>query len=311
MRNRVLVTGGAGFIGRATVSALIDKGYEVVATCRGTPPALSDNLRWISCDLEAPADVSALIEREKPSHLVALAWYMGPGNQQAVENFEWIGHSVHLLSEFSANGGKRVVFCGSCMEYDFSQPVKLTEADTPLNAHTEYGIAKGAMAKIFDPLCGKLEISGAWARPFYLYGPGEKPQRLASSIILALLEGQEVKCTAGTQKRDFLHVDDVGSALAALLGSSLEGAVNIGSGHAVALRDLAAEIGRQIGRPELIKLGALPTRPGDPPLVEADVSRLADELGWTPEFELESGVADTISWWRHHLDQQKERTGND
>lgn len=311
MPDTVLVTGGAGFIGRATVHALVKRGYDVVATCRGAPPAPSARLRWATCNLEDSANVSALMARERPAHLVALAWYMGPGNQQAIENFHWIGHSVQLLTEFAANGGRRVVFCGSCMEYDFSQPVKLTEAETPLNAHTEYGIAKGALSKIFGPLCGKLGLSGAWARPFFLYGPGENPQRLASSIIISLLEGREARCTAGTQKRDFLHVDDVASALAALLASPLEGALNIGSGDAIALRDLAAEVGRQIGRPELINLGALPTRPGDPPLVEADNTRLRSELGWTPEFDLASGLADTISWWRHHLKQQKERTGND
>lgn len=304
---KVLVTGATGFIGGACVRKLVASGWTVIGTFRGdAPPQDIDGVIWCRADVTRSGDVEAILAEHKPSHLLALAWYMGPGNQQAVENFRWLQASIDLLFAFAAAGGQRVTFCGSCMEYDWSQPVKLTEASTPLTPDTEYGAAKAALFQAFGPLCAKLGLSGAWARPFFLYGPGENPRRLAADVVVSLLEGREALCTHGQQKRDFLHVDDVGDAMVQLLDSDVEGALNIGSGAAVPLYELINEIGRQIGAPDLIRLGARDARPGDPPLVEADITRLSETLGWQPKFNLQTGVADTIAWWRRTLKKENQ-----
>ena len=298
----VLVTGATGFIGRASCSALHQAGCTVIGTYRGaTAPEGMDYVTWVAADLTQKDSITALMQQQRPSHLLALAWYMGPGNQQALENFHWLQHSIDLLFEFAHAGGQRVTFCGSCMEYDWSQPIKLHESNTPLQPASEYGAAKAALFTAYIPLCHKLDLSASWARPFFLYGPGENPRRLASDVIISLLEGREALCTHGRQKRDFLHVADVADALVQLLLSDLEGPLNIGSGHAIALADLVGEVGRQIGASELIRLGARDARPDDPPLVEADVTRLRETLGWTPKFDLKAGLADTIRWWRNEL----------
>ena len=298
----VLVTGATGFIGRASCSALHQAGCTVIGTYRGaTAPEGMDYVTWVAADLTQKDSIATLMQQQRPSHLLALAWYMGPGNQQALENFHWLQHSIDLLFEFARAGGQRVTFCGSCMEYDWSQPIKLHESNTPLQPASEYGAAKAALFTAYTPLCHKLDLSASWARPFFLYGPGENPRRLASDVIISLLEGREALCTHGRQKRDFLHVADVADALVQLLLSDLEGPLNIGSGHAIALADLVGEVGRQIGASELIRLGARDARPDDPPLVEADVTRLRETLGWTPKFDLKAGLADTIRWWRNEL----------
>ncbi len=301
----VLVTGATGFIGGACLRALRAAGYEAIGTYRSdTAPDPQDGVTWVQADLTNAESLSALMSAHKPKSLLALAWYMGPGNQQALENFRWLQHSIDLLMAFADAGGKRVTFCGSCMEYDWTQEIQLNETTTPLLPASEYGAAKAALYTAFAPLCRKLEISGAWARPFFLYGPGENPRRLAADVILSLLEGREARCSHGRQKRDFLHVDDVGEAMVKLLESDLEGALNIGSGAAIPLATLIEEIGRQTGASDLIRLGALEARPDDPPLVEADVTRLQDELGWRPRFDLETGVADTIAWWRRDIGKE-------
>ncbi|WP_289042430.1 NAD(P)-dependent oxidoreductase [uncultured Aliiroseovarius sp.] len=302
----VLVTGATGFIGRPAVRKLAAAGFQVIGTYRGdNPPAPQDGVTWVRADLSDAADIGAVMAQHKPSHLLALAWYMGPGNQQSPENFRWLSRSVDLLAAFAESGGKRVTFCGSCMEYDWGQPVALNEHTTPLCPDTPYGAAKAALFTAFGSLCDTLELSGSWARPFFLYGPGENPRRLAADVVVSLLEGREALCTHGQQARDFLHVDDVADAMVRLLQSDLTGPVNIGSGAAIPLATLINEIGRQIGAADLIRLGARDARPGDPPLVEANVTRLRDELGWTPKFDLETGVADTIDWWRHELKKEQ------
>lgn len=300
--SKVLVTGAAGFIGRACVQQLSRGANSVIATYHSDPyPDPDWDVQWVQVDLTEATEVSALMQLHQPSHLLALAWYMGPGNQQALDNFRWMQHSIDLLFAFAEAGGRRVTFCGSCMEYDWSKPVKLREGSTPLVPATEYGAAKAGLSVAFHRLCGALGLSGAWARPFFLYGPGENPKRLAADVILSLLEGRKALCTHGRQKRDFLHVDDVASAMIGLLDSNLEGSFNIGSGDAIPLAEFITEIARQINAEELVRLGAREAREGDPPLVEADVTRLREMLGWDPKFTLETGIADTVAWWRREI----------
>jgi nucleoside-diphosphate-sugar epimerase len=93
-------------------------------------------------------------------------------------------------------------------------------------------------------------------------------------------------------------VTDVAAAFVALLDSAATGAVNVGSGVGVPLRDIFAMIADRLGARELLQLGALPARDGEPDTLVADVGRLRDEIGWRPTLELASGIEDTIGWWR-------------
>ena len=104
--------------------------------------------------------------------------------------------------------------------------------------------------------------------------------------------------TAGTQVRDFMHVDDVARAFVAVLDSELQGAVNIAAGTGIALRELVGLVGAAAGRPELIEFGAISQRPGEPAALVADVRRLRDTVGFRPRRELADGVRETVEWWR-------------
>ncbi len=136
--------------------------------------------------------------------------------------------------------------------------------------------------------CAEVGLSSAWGRIFFVYGPYEHPSRLVPSVIRALRQGVPARCTAGTQLRDFLHVRDVAAAFVALLDSTIEGPVNIGSGQPVEIRRLIYAIADTLGRRDLVELGAaLPA--SDPLAVIADVARLHDDLGWSPEYDLGLG----------------------
>ncbi len=148
----------------------------------------------------------------------------------------------------------------------------------------------------------EVGLSLAWGRIFLLYGPGEDERRLVAHVIRALLAGSEAQTSDGTQVRDFLHVADVAGGFAALLDSPVEGAVNIASGDGVAIARVLALIGEEAGRPDLLRVGALPRRAGEPPRLVADTLRLRTEVGFTPALSLQDGIADTVAWWRARRD---------
>jgi nucleoside-diphosphate-sugar epimerase len=138
----------------------------------------------------------------------------------------------------------------------------------------------------------------AWTRFFHLYGPMEAKERLIPYVVLTLLKGEVAKCTSGEQVRDYLHVEDAASAVWAVAKSKLSGPVNIGSGQPIKVRTIVETIAQHLHREENVALGALPTDPQEPPLLLADVQRLASGVGWKPSLSLKEGLANTCEWWR-------------
>lgn len=297
---RVLVTGATGFIGRQCIEPLRAKGYEVHAVS-ARQHAENRAVNWHRADLLDVGQCNELVSEVQPTHLLHFAWYAVPGEYwTSAENLRWVQASLELMRAFVASGGKRLVMAGTCAEYDWGFG-HCSEDSTPLVPATLYGTCKHATQMMLASWSRQSGVSGAWGRVFSLYGPHEHPARLVASVIAALLRGEEVSCENGSLIRDYLHVADVASAFVALLDSDLEGPVNIGSGTGVALKDIAEKIGVKIGRPELIRLGARPSPVGAPPLLIADTARLS-RTGWSPSFDLDAGLDDTIAWW------QKNRT---
>ena len=284
----VLLTGATGLIGRATARALRAAGCRVIALSR-SGRAVEGAEAEVACDLLDAGARRAAAARTGASHLVHLAWADGKDRWTTPENEMWAEATVALLTEFAAAGGRRALMAGSCAEYDWSRPV-LSE-ETPLQPATPYGRAKARAGQEALARAEGLGVSLVWARPFFVYGPGEPEGRLVGDLVRGLRAGREVACTDGTQRRDYLYADDLGRALALLLGSPAEGAVNVGAGQAIAVRDLIGEVARQMGRPGLVRLGARPRAPGDPDELRADVARLTAATGFRPAFSLQAGVA--------------------
>lgn len=279
-------------------------------------------VRWHHADLLAPESAAALMHELRPSHLLHAAWYMQPGSLwSADQNLDWVQASLRLLRAFGEVQGRRVVITGSCTEYAWEGDTHCVE-DAPAAAGedrgagasavpagrvapptrvipaTLYGTAKHALHVVAEHWAPLRGVSLAWARIFFAYGPHEHPDRLASGVARALLRGEEARCTSGTQVRDYLYTPDLGRALTALLGSEAIGAVNVASGEPARVADLVMAIAAAAGRPELVRLGALPQRSHDPERLTADVRRLREEVGWRPSIGLREGAARTVDWWR-------------
>ncbi len=289
---RVLLTGATGLIGRAAVSALAETEAEVIALSRHGQVETAHHT--LPCDLLSPEQTSAVVREARASHLLHLAWHDGPKDRWvSPANLDWMAATLHLIREFSDAGGERAVCAGSCAEYDWSIP-ELTET-SPLRPRTLYGAAKAGTGMTLCAAQETLGLSLAWARIFFVFGPGEPPGRLLGDLITNLKAGRPADCTDGLQERDFLHVDDLARALSALLGSDVAGAVNIASGSAIAVRELIGEVAGQLGRPDLIRLGAITRHPDDPACLAADVTRLRQEVGFEPRYDLKSAVAAVLA----------------
>ena len=268
MTARVLVTGATGFIGTHAVEALRERGADV---------------HGIGHEVDLlGGDVRGVLQELRPTHLLHLAWYAVPGEYwTSTENYRWVGSTLELVRHFAESGGKRIVAAGTCAE----------------GGTTAYAVCKDATRRLLDSFANAAALSFAWGRIFFLYGPHERPERLVPSVIRALLAGEPARCTEGTQIRDYLHVRDVAEAFAAIVMSDVTGTIDIASGEGTMIRDLVGRIGRQLGAADRLQFGALPPR-DEPPVIVGDSTRLRNEVGWRPRFDLDSGLADTIGWFQ-------------
>jgi len=296
---RILLTGATGFIGRHCIEPLRSSGWQVLAVTSAAVDELpaAEGLSWHRADLLDPRAPAELIAQTRPDALLHLAWHLAASS---VENYRWARASLQLLMAFAEAGGRRAVLAGSCAEYDWLQEQPLDEQSRRRPA-TDYGISKNALGELVEGYRTILGLSAAWARVFFLYGPGEAETRLVASVIRALLAGEPARSTHGNQLRDYLYVEDVAGALVKLVDSELEGAINIASGRSVRLRDLIAEVATQLDRQQLVELGAIAAHEHEAPEVSADVTRLRRELDWQPAFDHRQGIARSIAWWRRQM----------
>lgn len=295
---RVLVTGAGGYVGRPAVAALAARGFSVHGVSRAGAPARGA-VGWHHADLLAPAEARRIVRAVRPTDLLHLAWTTGHGQYwTSPDNGRWEEATAALLRAFAEVGGRRAVLASTCAVYDWTAGSPLDERESPCRPATPYGLAKLRMEEHAQAFGTTAGLSVASGRLFFSFGPGEQPQRLVPSLLRPLLAGEPALCTAGTQALDFLHIEDVGRALAALLESAVSGAVNIASGMGVPVADVARRLGTLTGRPDLIRLGALPSRANQPERLVGAAGRLTHDVGFTPRLTLDEGLAHTVLHWK-------------
>ena len=295
--SRVLITGAGGYIGRHMPADLDARDYEVHAVSR-TPQEDANGVHWHAVNLLGADARKSLLQDVRPTHLVHLAWVTDPGEfWESPLNDDWLEASIDLLQLFEGLGGKRAVLAGSCAEYDWCSG-DCVEDETPLVARSLYAESKLALRYAARKLADRTGLELAWARLFFSFGPYEQPGRLVSVLVKTLMSGQRAKCVDGDVQRDFLYAPDVAAALTATLDSAFTGDINIASGNAMTIRELADRFAAALGVAGQVDYGAYPRPPGDPDRIAADVSRLRDDVGWTPETGLDTAVRKTVEWWQ-------------
>lgn len=250
------MTGAAGLLGRHAVRILTEQSARVIAldrVARGTP-----DVREIVADLFDRDAVARILDETAPTHLLHLAWCAEPQRFWTdPDNVRWIGASLDLANAFIAAGGRRIVGAGTCAEYLWDgRP--LGERSSALAPATLYGAAKAAVGVVLPQIAAASGASAAWARIFFLYGRGERPERFVSRALDALAGGPTLVLTDPDRTLDYVHAEDAARALVALLGREFSGAVNIGSGRGANSYEILAEIAAVTGRmpPHEVRRGA-------------------------------------------------------
>lgn len=289
MRERVLVTGATGFVGRQVIGPLADLGFEVHGVGRRAPcpaptgsqslspslphsPSLGLPMAFHAVDLLDGSAGARLIEEIRPTRVLHLAWYVAHGVfWEAAENEAWVAATLRLGRICRAAGVARFVGVGTCAEYDLShRPGAARREDDPLGATSAYGRAKIAAFRGLEGVFAGGETSFAWARLFHLFGPGEAAGRLVPSLLAALAAGESFRVGAPQAVRDFSSTEAMLTAPVSSLATSRASCRPIASGRAVTIGDFAREIAAERGGVDLVEAAG---EGGAGDVITADVGR--------------------------------------
>lgn len=275
------MTGARGFIGSHVVEALERRGADAVA---------------FEGDYHDAASIEEALRSVSPAALVHSAWRVAGTGYNDPVHLEELSASLRLFTAAEYAGCDRIVGIGTCLEYEVSSGP--TPEDTPLSPSQVYGAAKAALFLAARAWAHSAGVAFGWARLYHVFGPREAPRRLVPSVVNALLLGERVATTAGQQLRSFVHVEDAADAIAAITLTGATGAFNVGSADVTSVREVVERLAQLAGRPDLVDVGTLESRPGEPEVLWSDVSRLTQVVGWRPARTLDQGLDETFGWWR-------------
>lgn len=333
-RNRlsVLVTGGAGYIGRFCVRRLLEAGHDVVVLDRralvapdGGWPAEKGSLVAVEGDIADAPLVRSLLQRHRAGvvlHLAAaksVAESMAEPGPHLLNN---VSGSLVLLEAMRAAGVSRMVFSSSAAVYGTPDALPVPE-DAPLRPENPYGAGKVMVEQAlhwytechgFDSVSLRYFNAAGGALDGSMGEDSREAHNLVPRVMRALsvasgadgaleIYGTDFPTPDGTAVRDYVHVEDLAAAHVLAVGHVLErggeSVFNLGTGRGNSVREVIAAAERASGRP--VPHTEAPRRPGDPAAVWADVRAAAEVLGWRAELDLDDIMA---SAWLWHSRQQ-------
>jgi len=316
---RILVTGGAGYIGSNTTLQLLDAGYDVVVVdnlSRGNRDAVDpERLRVV--DLE---DTDGLIRvmHEKPCHAVIhFAAFIAVGESMKVPEIYFQNNTGGSLSLFKAmlkTGIRNVVFSSTAAVYGMPKnvPIPETEPRVPVNAYGESKVMVEKMLEWFDQIHGMRSVclryfNASGADPKGRAGEDHEPETHLIPLLFRAVQtgepvtlfGDDYPTPDGTCIRDYIHVTDLAqahiAAVEALCAGGASKKYNVGTGHGYSVREVLNAVEEVTGQKVPFTMG--PRRDGDPPTLVADSSRLKSELGWKPVHSDLHAIVETAWKW--------------
>jgi GDP-L-fucose synthase len=305
---RIVVTGGAGFLGRVVVRKLRERGCREITVPRR---AASDLSRW--------NDIEQLFDKFRPHLLLHLAATVDSpaGHRDVAESFfNNVMMSTQLMEASSRHGVEKMVCIGSASSYPANAPVPLREQDLfkglPDPARVVHGIAKRLPLIQAQAYRQQYGFHCVCLVPTNFYGPGDnfdpKTSYVIPSLIRKFVEAVDTGASeiviggTGCATRDFLHVEDVAEGiLLALEHYSGGDPVNLGSGAEVAIHELARRIARITAYTGRIQWD--PSYPEGTTRRVLDVTRAQKEFGFRAHRSLADGLLETIEWYRSTLNR--------
>lgn len=287
---KVFLTGGTGLIGKELWAPLVQAGFEVYAlTIDANMPSVP-HVHWLPGNLFDESCIATLLAQVKPQYLLNMAWCTSADYQTSNLNFDFLRAGLTLLKHFALNKGQRVVFAGTCLEYAPQEhPIKETD---PLSPSVPYSLCKQLLFQASQCFCSQNKLSLACGRIFYVYGRGEAPTRLTASIIRSLQNNQKVSINHSHLIKDYMYTKDIARAFTMLLDSQIQGAVNICTEKGISLAHYATAIAKHLHKEHLLDLKQLST-PQAPKIV-GDNTRLVKEVGFTPQYTLETALEEIL-----------------
>lgn len=291
--DRVLIVGGAGFVGRHLVESLAPRCQEVVVASRSETHL--PGTRALPVDLSQYEAVRQLLHDVRPTVVFNLA---GRRPASAAEDpretidLNLLG-AVELVYESTLLGVRRVVLVGSAEEYgDQAMPVS---EDAPLRPHSTYGASKAAMTLHALALHRASNAPVVVVRPFSIYGPGAPLHMFVAEAVDCAARGVPFQMTDGAQRRDLIHVTDVvrGLLAAASVPEAVGGVYNLGSGASHSMKDVAQALWRISATTAELQVGRRAKPAGDLKETCANIDRARNILGWQPGVSLEEGLRTT------------------
>jgi UDP-glucuronate 4-epimerase len=309
---RVLVTGGAGFIGSHLVQKLLACGHQVVILDdfndfydpqikHGNIADFAADVAVYHVDLRDGDSVRNLFDREKIDVIMHLAARAGvrPSIQQPRLYYDTnVTGTLHLLEAARVTGVERFVFASSSSVYGASKTIPFSENEHLTQTLSPYAATKVAGEFLCSTYSHLYNLRVVALRYFTVYGPRQRPDLAIHQFTRRIYAGQPIdQFGDGTTRRDYTYIDDVihGTVAALQYEGPLFDIFNLGESDTIQLKDLIAAIENALGKKA--KINRLPEQPGEMPLTCADISKARKLLGYKPTTRLGEGLPRFIDWF--------------
>lgn len=306
---KVLVTGGAGFIGSNICAALERAGADITVLDDLSSGHLSNlenlnRVNFIEGDIrDREAVRSAISGAEVVFHLAASVGNKRSIDHPSIDTSINVNGTLNVLEEARAAAVRKVVVSSSAGIYGELKTLPITE-DHPIEPLTPYGVSKLYTEKMALAFASIYGIEAICLRYFNVYGPNQRFDAYGNVIpifVFRALRGDPIAIFGdGSQTRDFVHVDDVVQAnLNAALNHGVSGAFNIASGTQLGIADLAMAVNSHLDTP--VPIEYLGPRAGDVAHSLADVSAARGAFGFSPKVGMDEGLAQYMTWAKEEV----------